>query len=48
MSYIKSLITRVQCRRYGIPYEKGMWIHPSFRVIKAGDIKLGGVLRYTT
>lgn len=41
MNIVKILLTRLQCLRYGINYQKGLWIHPSFRAIKSGEIKLG-------
>lgn len=29
MEFIRKLITRIQCIRFGIPYRKGMFIHPT-------------------
>ncbi len=30
---IKRVITFIQCMRFGIDKEKGMWIHPFCRII---------------
>lgn len=39
---IKSVITFIQCMRFGIDKEKGMWIHPFCRIISPfGGVVLG-------
>lgn len=42
MEMIKNLVTKYQCHKYKIPYQKGLWIHPTFRAITAGNISVGG------
>ena len=42
MKLIKEIISRIQCRRFGIRYQKDIWIHPSFRCISVNRIEVGG------
>lgn len=37
---IKNIITRLQCKRFGIKYFKNSWIHPTAKFLGSGEIVL--------